>query len=175
MRTSFFKKNGSPGYRTKSGIVFVVLSVLAVAVWGRMRCLRSRSSRTIVVTDFTRAHEISVRRPPYPHTGAVWVLYEGAISTNASLEVMSNAGRPSVITLQAGQVAGVFGGREHWDREFSVRLLPCEPLEGALKITAVCGRGFTGEERKWFRKLYAIEQQGRRDGSRPTHSWKKGE
>ena len=158
MRESFFEKSIPKGCLGTGGVLAVILFFLVMAgAWGWMRYLRS--SQTMTITDFTQTHAMSVHAPVFPFcSGAVWVLYEGTISTSAMLEIVSEGGGKKVIPLQAGEVGGVYGGAEDWSSGFSVRLAPSKTVRGTLKITAICGRNFTDEEREWFYRLYEIER-----------------
>jgi hypothetical protein len=51
---------------------------------------------------------------------------------------------------------------EDWGFDVFVRVVPCEAVQGELKITAICGRNFTKEERGWYHKLYMAEMEERR-------------
>jgi hypothetical protein len=154
------KKETSPakmspgGCRGTGGVLSVALSFLAVWVLGRVS--RAQSGQTVTLADLSRTREISVHAPAAPfRTGALYVLYEGDITADAALEVVSNRGRDrAVIPLRAGKAGGVYGGAEHWVDDLSVRFVPCGAPRGALKITAVCGRDFTRGEREWFLGLH---------------------
>lgn len=149
-----------------TGVLLIILGSLAAG--GLWRALVTPSGKTAIFTDLSRAHEIYVRAPFFRFcTGALYVLYEGSVSTNAVLELVSNHGRDkAVIPLSAGEVSGVYGGAEEWVPDLSVRFVPHGVSRGTLKIAAVCGRAFTDEEREWFNKLYKKEFDARAQESR---------
>ena len=60
----------------------VVLAAIAVSAW----CVFPVSTRVIEITDFNAPTEASVRAPILPfRSGAMYVLYEGHLSANATL------------------------------------------------------------------------------------------
>jgi len=96
-------------------------------------------------------------------TGDLHVLYEGVLSTNATLELIANGDgdNKAIIPLQAGNVSGSYGGSEDWGWSVSARFVPSGMVYGTLRITAVCGRSLKGEEREWARELWDKERRER--------------
>ena len=137
-------------------VAFMALFFLALIVLGLARHMTHPSTQTVTLTDLSREHIITVSAPIPPFaSGALFVLYEGTINKNARLEITSNKGRDKItIPLSAGEVGGVHGGGEEWSNDLSVRFIPSGPTQGTLKIAAICGKGFTGDEWKWFNRLY---------------------
>ena len=141
-------------YICLSVFVFFVLSCfLLYFSLGAVRY--AQASKTVFLTDLNQETEISVHAPVFPWcTGDLYVLYEGVIDANAALEVVSNRRRDhETIPLQAGKVSGVYGGAEYWVDNLCVRVVPHGTTHGTLKITVICGRAFTDDERAWFFKV----------------------
>jgi|GEM_PF-4983299 len=144
-------------------VTFIMLVALMVVV-----CWRGyqHSSQTVTLTDLSKEHEISVRASLHPFlTGALHVVYEGCLDADASLEITHDSGRKEVISLQAGEVSGIYGSAEAWEPNLSVRFVPGGAIHGTLKIMAVCGRTFTGEEREWCHRLHMKEFNARTQGT----------
>ena len=132
------------------GFLILVLLVAGIMCW---RNHVSHSGETVTLLDLSRAHEISACAPILPfRTGNVRVLYEGVISSDAKLEITSGQNR-TVIPLPAGEVSGHYGGPEDWVGRVSVRYVPSGFVRGTLKITAVCGRILSPEEKEFYPKL----------------------
>ena len=153
MRKQLFVQYVLQGYRNLGRMgALIMLGIFFVG----LVCLWSypRSGKTVVLTDLAKTHEIHVRSPFLPfRTGNLCVLYEGTLSTNAALELIFRGGGRETLLLQAGEVSGIYGGGEDWASNLSVRFVPDGAAEGTLKITAVCGRALTSEEREWSYKL----------------------
>jgi hypothetical protein len=79
-----------------------------------------KSKEIITITDFSAPVEASVRAPIRPFgTGAMYVMYEGSLDSDARIEVRSNHGRDAhTIELTSGSVQGVYGPRKF----FSVKV-----------------------------------------------------
>jgi hypothetical protein len=139
------------------GIFFVALVFLAVRVltW-------PSAGQTVTLTDLSKEHEIYVQAPILQRSGNMYVLYEGILNTNAALE-LSWGGKDGkrTIPLQSGEISGMYGGPEDWTPNLSVRFVPSGDVRGTLKITAICGRSFTKEERAWHHRLYMEEFNAR--------------
>ena len=136
-------------------VAFMALFFLALIILGLARTMMHPSNKMATLTDLSREHEITVTAPFLPFaSGALFVLYEGTINTNAKLEITSNKGRDkTIIPLSAGEVSGVHGGGEEWSSDLSVRFIPNGPTQGTLKIAAICGKRFTKDEHEWRGKL----------------------
>jgi hypothetical protein len=113
------------------------------------------SNRTVTITDFSAPTEISVRAPIRPFgSGAMFVMYEGTIASDAKIEVTSNRRRDMhTIELQKGQVNGIYGGAEEWVDDLSISFLPSFPAAGEIKIGLYCGSGFPEADREWYNRL----------------------
>lgn len=137
-------------------IMIVASCIMLYFMFGSVR--NSQAGKTVVLTELNQAAEISVHAPVFPWcTGDMYILYEGVIDANAALEVVFNRGRDhETIPLQAGKVSGVYGGAEYLVDDLSVRFAPRGATQGILKITAICGRNFTHEEREQLLKLWGI-------------------
>ena len=132
-------------------ISIIVASCLCFLAWAAL----PTSRRSLTVTDFSVPTEVSVRAPIRPFgSGAMYVLYEGTIGSDAKIEVTSNKGRDThTIQLNAGQTHGVYGGAEEWVDDLSVAFIPSSPASGILKIGIYCGSRFSDDDRKWYGEL----------------------
>ena len=113
------------------------------------------SNRTVTITDFSVPTEISVRAPIRPFgSGAMFVMYEGTIGSDAKIEVTSNRRRDKhTIELQKGQVKGIYGGAEEWVDDLSIAFLPSSSAGGEIRIGLYCGSGFPDADRAWYNRL----------------------
>ncbi len=129
----------------------MALAVIAGVAWSVL----PTSMRVIEVTDFSAPTEASVRAPIRPlGSGAMYVLYEGALSSSATLTVLSNHRRDKhEIELKPGQVHGIFGGAEEWVDDLSVVFTPSGTERGKLKIGLYCGSGFSKEDWEWYNRI----------------------
>ena len=162
MKKPAVSQNIRAGCCCLGGIIVIIFGLLiAGRVWQRIQM--THPSETVTLTDLSKAHEFSVRAPiPFFCTGNLRVLYEGALSADATLEIISSNGhRTNSIPLLAGKVGGIYGDEEVWMDDLSVRYVPFGVTRGTLKITAVCGRSLTSEEREWASKLYEQQREKR--------------
>ena len=84
----------------------------------------------------------------------MFVLYEGTLSSDAKIEVISNQSRDEhTIELEAGHVQGVYGGAEEWVDDLKIRVVSHTDDTGSLKIGLYCGSSFSEDDRKWYRRL----------------------
>ena len=114
-----------------------------------------KSKEIITITDFSSPIEVSVRAPIRPFgTGALYVMYEGHLDTDARIEVRSNRGRDAhTIELTSGSVQGVYGGAEEWVDDLLIRIVPSATTSGDLRIGLYCGASFSDADRQWHQQL----------------------
>jgi hypothetical protein len=114
-----------------------------------------KSKKRITITDFSSPVEANVRAPIRPFgTGALYVMYEGNLASDARIEVRSNHGRDAhMIELNPGSVQGVYGGPEIWVDDLSIRLVSSAATPGNLRIGLYCGASFSVEDRAWHQRL----------------------
>jgi len=113
------------------------------------------SHRILTITDFSAPTETSVRSPIRPFgSGAMFVMFEGTIGSDAKIEVTSNRRRDNyTIELKKGQVQGIYGGAEEWVDDLSIAFLPSSPAGGEIKIGLYCGSAFPQADREWYNRL----------------------
>ena len=129
----------------------IFASCLCFLAWAAL----PTSRRSLTVTDFSVPTEASVCAPVRPFgSGAMYVLYEGIIGSDAKIEVTSNKGRDThTIQLNAGQTHGIYGGAEEWVDDLSVAFIPSSPASGSLKISIYRGSGFSEDDWRWYGEL----------------------
>lgn len=114
-----------------------------------------QSEKRITITDFSFPVEANVRAPIRPFgTGALYVMYEGNLASDAEIEVRSNHGRDAhTIKLTPGSVQGVYGGPEMWVDDLSIRFVSSAATSGNLRIGLYCGASFSAEDGAWHQRL----------------------
>lgn len=114
-----------------------------------------KSKEIITITDFSTPVKASVRAPIRPFgTGAMYVMYQGNLDSDARIEVRSNQGRDAhTIELTSGSVQGVYGGAEMWVDDLSIRFVSSAATSGDLRIGLYCGTSFSDTDRQWHRQL----------------------
>jgi hypothetical protein len=134
----------------KTTIGVIILIGICIVVWA----LFPKSHDTISISDIGIPHSASVRAPSMPfRDGAMYVLYEGSIDSDARIEVTSNRGRDQhTIDLKKGSIAGAYGGPEHWVDDLTIEYNPMGATTGEIKIGLYCGT-FTEEGREWYRRI----------------------
>jgi len=134
----------------KITIGVIILIGICIVAWA----LFPNSHDTISITDIGTPRSASVRAQIIPfRSGAMYVLYEGSIDSDARIEVTSNRGRDQyTIESKKGDIAGAYGGPEHWVDDLTIEYNPMGATTGEIKIGLYCGT-FTEEGRGWHRRL----------------------
>ena len=129
----------------------VILIGVCLLVW----LVVPKSKEIITITDFSSPIEASVRAPILSFgTGAMYVMYEGTLDSDARIEVRSNHGRDAhTIELTSGKVQGVYGGAERWVDDLSIRFVSLTASSGDLRIGLYCGASFSDADRQWHQQL----------------------
>ena len=128
-----------------------ILIVISLLVWAAV----PNSSAILKISDFSSPVEATVSAPIPPFgNGALYVMYEGKLDTDAIIEVKSNNGRDThTIKLAAGRMHGVYGGAEMWVDDLLIRFVPSADSSGDLRIALYCGAPFSTEDRAWHQEL----------------------
>ena len=133
--------------------MFLALLLLVAGVLGFL--LWPRGHKSVMVSDVSRPFSASVRAPVRPFgSGAVYVLVEGRLDGDATLEIVSNRGRDRrEVALRAPDVSIISGGAEDWVDDLQIHYRPDTAKTGQLYIALYCGTRFTPEDAARYNRI----------------------
>ena len=116
-------------------LVCVAIVIIAGLQW-------SRGHGIFVVSDVTRAVQKTIKVPIMPfRNGALFVVVDGQLDGNATLQITSNHGRDHRTEVLSGTVQNkTIGGAEEWVDDLVVSFVPGTAKQGYVRIQMACGK-----------------------------------
>jgi hypothetical protein len=131
-------------------VLFLVLlcSLGVFFVWPR------RGHQALTVTNISKPFVVSVHSPRFALHGGLYVIVEGHLDSDASLEIISNHGRGrQEIALHSPQIAIATGGGEEWVDDLQVEYHPNAAKAGQLYVSIYCGKNLTPDDATRFNQI----------------------
>jgi hypothetical protein len=121
-------------------MIFLVPVLFAVAIIVGIQL--SRGLGELVISDVTQPTQKTIKAPIAPfRNGALFVIVDGQLDGNATLQITSNYGRDHRMEGLSGTVQSkTIGGAEEWSDDLIVQFIPGTAKQGHIRILMACGK-----------------------------------